>query len=169
MAVPTMPDSASGVSMTRSSPKSFWSPSVTRKTPPSLPTSSPMIRTLGSLSSAVRSDALIALESDIFWAAISDAFLSGDERSLVRGELRPLLVHERMAVGVGVLEHRHVVGVGHRPDRLPHPLGERVGLLFQTVEERLVREPLVGEKGAQPQDRVLGLPQLALLGRAVAC
>src|ERR1035441_10161843 len=40
-----MPDSASGVSITRASPKSFCRPSVTRKTPPSLPTSSPMIRT----------------------------------------------------------------------------------------------------------------------------
>ena len=39
--VPTMPDSPSGESMTRASPKSFCSPSVTRNTPPSLPMSSP--------------------------------------------------------------------------------------------------------------------------------
>ena len=49
IAVPRMPASASGVSMTRSSPKSFCRPSVTRKTPPSLPMSSPMRTTLGSL------------------------------------------------------------------------------------------------------------------------
>jgi len=48
-------DSARGVSMTRSSPKSFCRPSVMRKTPPSLPTSSPMMRTLGSASMALRS------------------------------------------------------------------------------------------------------------------
>src|SRR5580692_2128147 len=57
-----MPASASGVSTTRCSPKSFCSPSVTRKTPPSLPTSSPMIITLGSDSSDLRRPALSALE-----------------------------------------------------------------------------------------------------------
>src|SRR3954454_2491656 len=49
-----MPDSARGESMTRSSPKSFCRPSVIRKTPPSLPTSSPMSRTFGSSSMALR-------------------------------------------------------------------------------------------------------------------
>ena len=58
-----MPDSASGESMTRSSPKSFCSPSVIRKTPPSLPTSSPIISTLGSSSIALRRPALSALAS----------------------------------------------------------------------------------------------------------
>ena len=60
-AVPMMPDSASGVSNTRSSPKSFCRPSVMRKTPPSLPTSSPMTMTLGSSSSALRSPSFRAL------------------------------------------------------------------------------------------------------------
>src|SRR5256885_741965 len=59
-AVPMMPDSPSGVSMTRSSPKSFCRPSVIRKTPPSLPTSSPMISTLGSRSIARRRPSLSA-------------------------------------------------------------------------------------------------------------
>ncbi|SKT96837.1 Uncharacterised protein [Mycobacteroides abscessus subsp. abscessus] len=59
-AVPMIPDSASGVSMTRWSPKSFCSPSVTRKTPPSLPTSSPMMITLSSSSSADRKPAFRA-------------------------------------------------------------------------------------------------------------
>ncbi|SQD94526.1 hypothetical protein FMEAI12_2620003 [Parafrankia sp. Ea1.12] len=52
MAVPTMADSASGVSMTRSSPNRACRPSVIRKTPPSLPTSSPMITTFGSAAMA---------------------------------------------------------------------------------------------------------------------
>src|SRR6185369_15675035 len=41
MAAPTMADSDRGVSISRSAPKRSWSPSVTRKTPPSRPTSSP--------------------------------------------------------------------------------------------------------------------------------
>src|ERR1019366_8908745 len=66
MAVPTMPDSASGVSMMRSSPKSFCRFSVTRKTPPSLPMSSPMMTILGSRSMAGRRPALMALPMVIF-------------------------------------------------------------------------------------------------------
>src|SRR5665647_1640675 len=56
-----MPDSASGVSTTRSAPNSFCSPSVTRKTPPSAPMSSPISSTVGSASSAAPSPRLIAL------------------------------------------------------------------------------------------------------------
>ena len=52
MAVPTMPDSARGVSKTRASPNLAASPSVTRKTPPSGPTSSPKTRTVSSSLSA---------------------------------------------------------------------------------------------------------------------
>jgi hypothetical protein len=40
-----MPDSANGVSTTRSAPNCFCSPSVTRKTPPLSPTSSPRMTT----------------------------------------------------------------------------------------------------------------------------
>src|SRR3954469_3771071 len=60
-AVPRMPASASGVSTTRSSPKSFCRPSVIRKTPPSRPMSSPMSTTLASSSRARRSPRLSAL------------------------------------------------------------------------------------------------------------
>ena len=45
VAVPTMADSASGVSSTRSSPNSACSPSVTRNTPPRVPMSSPISST----------------------------------------------------------------------------------------------------------------------------
>ena len=68
-AVPMIPDSPSGESMTRSVPKSFCKPSVTRKTPPSLPMSSPMSRTLSSSSMARRRPALIALAIVIMTAA----------------------------------------------------------------------------------------------------
>src|SRR4051794_29744652 len=117
MAEPTMPDSANGVSMTRCSPKSFCRPSVMRKTPPSLPTSSPMTRTLGSFSIAVRSDSLSALAMGILRtpdvcaaveavaAAMSAALLGGlGERGEILGELGALLVDQRVPVGVDVLE-----------------------------------------------------------------
>src|SRR5580700_8485265 len=48
MATPTMSDSASGLSSTRASPNSFCKPSVTPKTPPLAPTSSPRIITRSS-------------------------------------------------------------------------------------------------------------------------
>ena len=47
-AVPTMPDSASGVSMTRSGPNSSMKPSVTLKAPPKTPMSSPITSTRSS-------------------------------------------------------------------------------------------------------------------------
>src|SRR5438105_4047226 len=50
MATPTMHDSASGVSSTRSSPNLACRPSVARKTPPFLPTSSPSTQTRSSRS-----------------------------------------------------------------------------------------------------------------------
>src|SRR5712691_2498254 len=48
--LPMMAASASGLSMTRLPPKRRWRSSVTRKTPPSTPTSSPMTNTSGSRS-----------------------------------------------------------------------------------------------------------------------
>ena len=65
IAVPTMPDSASGVSSTRCSPKSRCRCSVTRNTPPSLPMSSPIRITRGSSSIALRSPAFSALLNGI--------------------------------------------------------------------------------------------------------
>src|SRR4051812_16557841 len=48
IAVPMMPASASGVSITRSAPNSSYRPLVARNTPPNLPTSSPSTTTRGS-------------------------------------------------------------------------------------------------------------------------
>src|SRR3712207_2299817 len=48
MAAPTIRLSASGVSSTRASPNSSWSPCVTLKTPPARPTSSPRTITVSS-------------------------------------------------------------------------------------------------------------------------
>ena len=48
MAVPMIPDSASGVSITRSGPNSSMKPSVTLKAPPKVPMSSPITNTRSS-------------------------------------------------------------------------------------------------------------------------
>src|SRR6266852_9921118 len=50
IAMPTMPDSARGISRTRASPNFAYSPSVAPKTPPLRPTSSPMTSTRSSRS-----------------------------------------------------------------------------------------------------------------------
>src|SRR5690606_4895328 len=62
-AVPTMADSASGVSMTRSGPNSSISPWVALKTPPLTPTSSPMTTTRSSRRISVRSASVTACTS----------------------------------------------------------------------------------------------------------
>ena len=64
-AAPTMPDSATGVSNTRSSPYLSRNPSVIRNTPPVRPMSSPRSTTRSSDSRAVASAPLSA------WARVS--------------------------------------------------------------------------------------------------
>src|SRR4051812_48385223 len=54
IAVPMMPASASGVSITRSAPNSSYRPEVARNTPPNLPISSPSTTTRGSTFICVR-------------------------------------------------------------------------------------------------------------------
>src|SRR5713226_4175182 len=104
-----MPDSASGVSITLASPKSFCSPSVTRKTPPSLPTSSPMTSTLGSFSSALRRPSLIALDrlSLVIWPPLAQRTTQGRRRTA------PAPPAAACSVGVHVLEYRQRRRVGH--------------------------------------------------------
>src|SRR5512140_2838385 len=63
IAMPTIPVSFSGVSITRSGPNRGHNPSVARKTPPSRPTSSPRMQTDGSRAISVASASLIALIS----------------------------------------------------------------------------------------------------------
>src|SRR5690349_20655546 len=155
-AVPTMPDSASGLSMTRSSPKSFCSPSVIRKTPPSLPTSSPMTRTFGSSSIARRRPMLSPLASVIL-SLMSVRSLEGLE---VRRELVALL-----AQLLGQLVVHHVEDVQRRRVRqrlaaLPEPGPEVVGLGRDVGEELRVGEAVAPQVGLDARDRVLQLPGL---------
>src|SRR5438128_8063711 len=60
IAAPMIPDSASGVSITRSAPNSSIRPTVARNTPPNLPTSSPITTTRGSRRISIRSASLTA-------------------------------------------------------------------------------------------------------------
>src|SRR3954469_373827 len=137
-AVAVLADSASGVSSTRCSPKSFCSPSVTRKTPPSLPTSSPMTRTFGSTSSDRRNPSVIAC------ANVSDAMSAlpcgvGEHEGveICRG-FRALLVDQRMRFRVHLVEQLERLRIGHVEATLAQPSGERVGLRLQFLEERRV-------------------------------
>src|SRR6187399_3048876 len=124
-AVPTMPDSARGESMTRSSPKSFCSPSVIRKTPPSLPTSSPMIRTFGSSSMALRSPMLSALPSVVGAMSVTSHRVEGLEIGRVRVAV---LDQPGRVFDVHVVEERQRRRVGHLLRLTTDPAGELVGL-----------------------------------------
>src|SRR5882757_685058 len=139
-AVPMIPDSASGVSKTRSSPKSFCSPSVIRKTPPSLPTSSPITRTFGSRSMAARSPLfnafaiVIVLISGPFDARTRKRFF-GLEGGVVGQEGIPLGVQHRRRLGVHLGEHPLWPRLRHVRAVLPEPGGQGVGLGGHLVEE----------------------------------
>src|SRR5437899_1559023 len=78
-AVPTIADSASGVSNTRCGPKRSCRPSVARKTPPSLPTSWPITSTRSSAPSACSRARLMAWS--ITTSAIRKVSLSLWERA----------------------------------------------------------------------------------------
>src|SRR5262245_59105383 len=100
MAVPMIPDSASGVSITRMSPYLAWRPSVTRKTPPFTPTSSPMTSTVGSFAISWSSPRLIAWT--MFILGIGGVLLQ------VLQELCALFLAHRVGRPEGVVE----AGVG---------------------------------------------------------
>src|SRR5690606_14765723 len=132
-----MPASASGVSRTRCSPKSFCRPSVIRKTPPSLPMSSPMSRTLSSRSMAARIPALSALAMVVRLAVLAGAAPPEEvsvvviscsssvlEAGLVGRELGGLALDQLVRVGIHVLEHLLVPGVGHRLAGVPESAGQ---------------------------------------------
>src|SRR5207237_9644864 len=151
-----MPDSASGESMTRSSPKSFCSPSVMRKTPPSLPTSSPMTRTLGSSSIALRRPMFRPLAKVIFWVLAMS--VRPFERLEVRRVALALATQLLGLLGVDVLEHVQRLGVRQRLATLAQVVTEVVGLLLDAADEVVVDEAVAAQVDLQPRDRVLELP-----------
>src|SRR5688572_28788447 len=161
-AVPTMPDSASGLSMTRSSPKSFCRPSVMRKTPPSLPTSSPMMRTFGSSSIALRRPMLRPLASVIFVISVGPF-----ERVEVGGIAVALLLQLVGHLGVHVVEDAQRRRVCEFLDAGTQACAEVVGLGVQGVEEVLVGQPVAAQVGLGALDRALEAPALDVVGEPV--
>src|SRR5664280_745295 len=157
MAVPTMPDSASGVSMIRSSPKSFCRFSVTRKTPPSLPMSSPMMTILGSRSMARRRPALMALPMVIFDMSVLSLKARG-----VSSEPGALGLDQRVLLDIDVVKHRQWLRVRHGQAALANLCGELVRLNLDGLEERPVGLEAGRQIGLEPGDRVAQLPNLNL-------
>src|SRR3954454_8641669 len=157
-----MPASASGVSTTRSSPKSFCRPSVIRKTPPSRPMSSPMSTTFASSSIAFRRPRLSALPMVSVWAISGPLSL---ERRVVLDELRALLRQRRGRLGVDVVEDLRPGRVGHLDRALPQPSRQLVTLGLDGGEELGVSDAGPRDVGLEPGDRVAQLPLLQLAGQ----
>src|SRR5687768_10109484 len=122
IALPMMPASASGVSITRSPPNSSYRPDVARNTPPNLPTSSPRTTTRGSRRIWVRSASRTA--SMMFMTGIG--YLRGLERpgSVVVRRLGALLGAEPSEL-LGQVPGHLLVDVGK--DRLEVGRAEGVG------------------------------------------
>src|SRR5450759_3083734 len=162
MAVPTMPDSARGVSMIRSSPKSFCRFSVTRNTPPSLPMSSPMMTTLGSRSMDRRRPALMDLPIVTFAMSVLSLKARG-----VGSEPGALGVDQRVLLDIDVVTHRQWLRVRHRKTDRADPCRSLIGFNFDVIEERRVGLETGRQVGLEPGDRVAQLPDLDLGGDAV--
>src|SRR6266536_5483200 len=165
MEMPMMPDSASGVSMTRCSPKSLSRPSVMRKTPPSVPTSSPRRTTLPSASMASRSAVLSALAMVIF--AIPSALI-GDELALE--PLQPFELPQQRDRWIGVdvvhqvLERRR----RHLFDRATDPGGGGVRLALGGAVQLVRPQPSLLEEGAVAADGLARHPHVQVVGGPVA-
>src|ERR1044071_2798980 len=155
IAVPTMPASASGVSITRSAPNSSYRPLVARNTPPNLPTSSPSTTTRGSARIWVCS--ALRTASMMFMVGMRSLLLTraGSGRA-VRFELGALLAQVPRHVLVDVVEQ----GRGRRrglalrggdggEDLVGAALGE-LGL------PALAPQPEVAQVAAQAVQRILG-------------
>src|SRR5438128_82452 len=174
-AVPTIADSASGVSNTRCGPKRSCRPSVARKTPPSLPTSWPITSTRSSAPSACSSARLMAWS--ITTSAIRKVSLSLWERAgpapwsaAERGVRVPYRSARRKTVS-GSRGHLDVLAQrGHR-----HRLGLLDGVIYarKRLANRLALGVLVPqlalfEVAPHPRQRIASAPLVDLLGRLVA-
>src|SRR5262245_26704190 len=173
---PTSPGPARGLSMTRWLPNVRWRSSVTRKTPPSTPTSSPMIMMSGSRSISCIRATLRAL------TMLSRAMVTRPGRRssarqplaahgcggllaiglgrgmLAGGHLAALLGGGSRRFGVGVVEHRERVGRRRRLEALHGGRDLGVDGLLQAFLEEI---PLF-QIGREAGERVLALPLLDL-------
>src|SRR5881296_961047 len=168
-AVPMMAASASGLSITRWEPNFRCKSSVTRKTPPSTPTSSPRTSTSASRSIAWKRARLSALT--MFSLGIASAprqslaphrrgarrrHLAGARRGgrLTRGHRFPLGLEVRRQLGVHVVEHGERIG-GRRRLEATHRLGDL--LVDPLLDVRLEEIPFLQIR-AEAGQRVLLLP-----------
>src|SRR6266850_1984394 len=168
--VPMIAASASGLSITRLEPNLRCRSSVTRKTPPSTPTSSPRISTSSSRSISWSSARLRAFTMLSFaMAKLAPrgplaahgqrglGIVAGGRRGAVAegaGELIALRLQVRRQLGVDVLEHRQRLGRAQRLEALD---GGR-DLLVHLVLEPVVEQLLLLEIGREARERVLALP-----------
>src|SRR5262245_51333287 len=178
---PTMPASARGLSITRWLPNVRWRSSVTRNTPPSTPTSSPMMTMSRSRSISCMSARLRAL------TMLSRAMVTGPprqssareslaphrgrgllgigsaDRMLALGHLSALLDQVARRVGVRVIEHHEGIGRRHGLEAL-HGVGDLgVDRLLQALLQQVALFQVRDEAG----ERVLALPLLHLGLRTV--
>src|SRR5215467_13705452 len=189
---PMMPASARGLSITRRPPNRRCNPSVTRKTPPSTPTSSPMMTMSGSRSISSSRARFSALTMLSFAMARPVRPVRGAEstrpsrgralpahgrrggrggvgRVTLRGflqaclELRALGNQMRGELGVDLIEHAERIGKGQGLESL-HPARD---LLVHLGLHGGVEELLPLEVGAEARERILLFPRLDFLLRTV--
>ena len=150
--------------MTRSSPKSFCRPSVTRKTPPSLPMSSPMRRTLGSSSMARAQAGVDALgDGQLASSVRSPRSWRGRRRTRRAPPRRAGAPRRRRGRTSTAARGRASPGSPRgpaRPARRP-----RASTASKNAWSAM---PLRGQVGLEPRDRVPQLPRLDLGRDAVA-
>src|SRR5260370_25630475 len=195
--VPMMAASASGLSITRCEPNLRWRSSVTRKTPPSTPTSSPRITTSGSRSiswKSARLSALTMLSFVIYRAPQPGANRGWPAAGAGSSSRQPLAAHRRrarlgrrrlgrrraglaepgrhlVALGPAVRRHLGVHVVEHRQrGGRRHRLEAAHGLGDLRVDARLeavLEEVPFPQVGGEARERVLLLPHLHLFVGAV--
>src|SRR5688572_9718213 len=176
IAVPTMPSSESGVSKQRESPNSAVSPSVARKTPPFLPTSSPKTSTLGSRRIAVFSASFTAcsrVRVGIVRSLVGSARGASQRELAVAGggvALAAREIESGLALLAQVLRNARVDVGEDRLERRPRSgLGDAHGLVqlrrhfrHELLLERGIPDPLLLEEAAETSDRITLCPRLEL-------
>src|SRR6266481_3418654 len=166
--LPMMAASASGLSMTRLLPKRRCRSSVTRNTPPSTPTSSPMTSTSGSRSISwrrARFSALTMLRLGMTLPRGRPLAAHGRRRRtrlLARGGAVAQAPRQRVALGtqmrrhlgVRMVEHDQRVGGRHRLEA-----GDGRGDLgVDALREPLLEQVALLEIGAESGEWILALP-----------
>src|SRR5256885_11326078 len=181
--VPMMAASASGLSITRCEPNLRCRSSVTRKTPPSTPTSSPRMTTSGSRSISWKSARFSAFTmlSLVMSRSSSRQPLAAHRRGArgrgrrvglgrpalaePAGELLALRHEMRRQLRVQVVEHRQRIGRRRRLEAL-HGQGD---LLVDLLLEAVFEEALLPHIGGGTGGRVLLFPPPYPLPRAGLC